>query len=81
LARLARDTAQVDRAGFLWGAVEAAEATRPELAWAVGRPGWEAAVVRNGGREFDDAREHGRRLSLDEAVAYVPHAEREPVRA
>jgi predicted ATPase/DNA-binding SARP family transcriptional activator len=69
LARLARDCGRVERAGRLWGAVEAAEAARPELEWAIDRPGWETTLVAGGGRDFDDARERGRALSLDEAAA------------
>jgi tetratricopeptide (TPR) repeat protein len=70
LARLARDRGEVERAGRLWGAVEAAGTRRPEIEWTDLRM-WEADVVAGGGRDFDEAREQGRRLSLDEAAAYA----------
>jgi hypothetical protein len=70
LARSARDRGHVHRAGRLWGAVEAAE-TSLAGGWAVDRPGWEDAVVARGVRDFEQAREEGRALSLDEAAAYA----------
>jgi hypothetical protein len=68
---LARDTGQIERAGVLWGAVEAGEAARPGIVWAIDRVPWEAAVVAGTDREFDSARERGHALALDEAVQYA----------
>jgi predicted ATPase/DNA-binding SARP family transcriptional activator len=71
LARLARDRGHRERAGRLWGAVEASDAARPDIEWAVDRQRWEADVIAGGGHEFDEARERGHALSLDEAAAYA----------
>jgi predicted ATPase/DNA-binding SARP family transcriptional activator len=71
LARLARDRGHLERAGRLWGAVEAADAARPEIEWAIDRQAWEMDVIAGGGPDFDEARRHGRGLSLDEATAYA----------
>ena len=70
LARLARDSGHLERAGCLWGAVEASDAARPEIEWAVDRQAWEADVIVCA-REFEEARESGRALSLEEAAAYA----------
>jgi predicted ATPase/DNA-binding SARP family transcriptional activator len=71
LARVARERGSVERAGRLWGAVEAAEAARPGIEWAVDRPGWQTALVADGAHDFERAREQGRALSLDDAIAYA----------
>jgi tetratricopeptide (TPR) repeat protein len=70
LARIARDRGHIQRAGRLWGAVEAAE-TSLASPWALNRPGWENAVVAGGGPDFEHARAEGRTLSVDEAAAYA----------
>jgi predicted ATPase len=74
LARIARDRGRIQRAGRLWGAVEAAE-TSLASPWALNRPGWENAVVAGGGPDFEHARAEGRKLSLDEAAAYGLHSD------
>jgi hypothetical protein len=74
LARIARDRGRIQRAGRLWGAVEAAE-TSLASPWALNRPGWESAVVAGGGPDFEHARAEGRTLSLDEATAYGLHSD------
>jgi len=71
LARLARDRGHLERAGRLWGAVEASDAARPEIEWAVDRHAWETDVIASGDHAFDKAREQGRTLSLDQAAAYA----------
>ena len=71
LARLARDRGHIERAGRLWGAVEASDAARPEIEWAVDRSAWETDVIAGGGRDFDEAREQGRALSLEGAADYA----------
>jgi ATP/maltotriose-dependent transcriptional regulator MalT len=71
LARLARDCGDVERAGRLWGAVEASDAARPEIEWAVDRAAWEKDVIAGGGLDFGTARKQGRTLSLDQAAAYA----------
>jgi ATP/maltotriose-dependent transcriptional regulator MalT len=71
LARLARDRGHIERAGRLWGAVEASDAARPEIQWAVDRSAWETDVIAGGGRDFNEAREQGRALSLEGAADYA----------
>ncbi len=68
LATTARAAGDVERAGLLWGAVEAEERRAP-IRWTVDREGWEALVSADAGPEFERARRAGSVLSLDEAVA------------
>jgi predicted ATPase/DNA-binding SARP family transcriptional activator len=76
LARIARDRGELQRAGRLWGAVESTE-TSLGLEWALNRAGWERDVVPQPRSEFEHAREEGRGMSLDEAVAYALQPERD----
>jgi tetratricopeptide (TPR) repeat protein len=68
LAHIARAGGDVERAGLLWGALEAEERRAP-VAWALDRGGWEARVVAHVEPEFERGRRSGSALSLDEAVA------------
>jgi tetratricopeptide (TPR) repeat protein len=70
LSRIASAQGDRERAGLLWGAVEAAEA-RGVAAWALDRPGWDREIVGDGGEEFQRGRAEGRRLSLDEVIERV----------
>ena len=70
LASIARTAGDVERAGLLWGALEAEERRAP-ITWAMDREGWEARVSADAGPEFERARRAGSVLSLDEAVAYA----------
>jgi predicted ATPase/class 3 adenylate cyclase len=67
LATIARTAGDVERAGLLWGALEAEERRAP-ITWAMDREAWEARVSADAGPEFERARRAGSVLSLDEAV-------------
>ncbi len=72
LARLARihaDQGAFERAGRLWGAVEAEEQRGPLGAWGVERERFAAPVLVHEGAEFELGREQGRGLSLEDVVA------------
>jgi hypothetical protein len=72
LARLARIHAErgaLERAGRLWGALEAEEERGPVGAWDVERERYATPVLAHAGREFELGREHGGTLELDAAVA------------
>ena len=68
LATIARTAGDIERAGLLWGALEAEERRAPIL-WAMDREAWEVRVSADAGPEFERARRAGSVLSLDEAVA------------
>ena len=68
LARLAADRGDAQRAGLLWGAVEAEEERGPIGAWENERERYAAAILANGGPELEAARSAGGCLSLDDAV-------------
>jgi predicted ATPase len=68
LARFAASSSQSERAGRLWGAIEAEEARAPVGAWEHQREEFAAPVLADGGPEFEAGRAAGRLLSLDEAV-------------
>jgi predicted ATPase len=68
LARVATETGQPERAGRLWGAVEAEEEGGALGAWYGERERFAVHVLAQVGPEFERGREEGRRLSLDEAV-------------
>jgi predicted ATPase len=70
LAALATATGQLERSGRLWGALETETARAPVGFWEGDRHEVEAQVVRDD-PAFERGREDGRRLSLDEAVAYA----------
>jgi predicted ATPase len=70
LARFATATAQLERAGRIWGALEAEVERAPVGYWEADRDELARQVVRDD-PAFERGREEGRRLSLDEAVAYA----------
>jgi hypothetical protein len=71
LACTAALTGNSGRAGLLWGAVEAEETRAPPGAWALERERYETLVNTAVGGAFEDQREAGHRLSLDEAVRHA----------
>lgn len=71
LARVAADAGEADRAGRLWGAVDAEAERGPIGQWESERDEYAAHVLRVAGVDFDREREAGRRMSLDDAVAYA----------
>jgi predicted ATPase/class 3 adenylate cyclase len=70
LARAAAAAGRAQRAGMLWGAVEAEEERAP-ISWADDRRAWEEWVLDGGGGELERGRAQGLRLSLDEAVEHA----------
>ena len=76
LARAAGSRGARERAGVLWGAVEAEEARAPVGQWEAERDAHAAPVLAHADDVFERARRQGRSLSLSEAVAYAcpPHA-------
>jgi predicted ATPase len=70
LAGLATATGQPERAGRLWGALEAETERAPVGRWEQDRHEYAALVVLDD-PAFERGREAGRGLSLDEAVAYA----------
>jgi len=68
LATIARAAGEIERAGLLWGALEAEERRAPAT-WAIDREAWEALVSADAGPEFERARRTGSVLNFDEAVA------------
>jgi predicted ATPase/class 3 adenylate cyclase len=59
------------RAGVFWGAVEADVAQRPRPTTTQALEEWKHYVERVRGETFEEALQRGRRLSLEEAVAYA----------
>ena len=70
LAGFATATGQLERAGRLWGALEAEKARAPVGYWDADHDEYGKRIVRDD-PAFERGREEGRRLSLDEAVAYA----------
>ncbi len=68
LARLAAEQGSLERAGRLWGAIEAEERRGAIGQWENDREEYERAVLAHAGPELERGREAGGRLSLDEAV-------------
>jgi predicted ATPase len=68
LARIAAETGQLERAGLVWGSIEAEEGRSPMGAWAKERDRLGAPVLVHDGPDFQHGREQGRLLSLDEGV-------------
>jgi predicted ATPase/class 3 adenylate cyclase len=68
LARIAAESGQLERAGFLWGAVEAEEQRGKVGQWEDERETYAAPVLAHSGPEFERGREEGRRLSFDEGI-------------
>jgi predicted ATPase/class 3 adenylate cyclase len=60
-----------ERAGRLWGAIEAEVARKPIGLWAHEEQRFADAILPLAGPTFEDARASGRTLPLDEAVAYA----------
>jgi predicted ATPase len=70
LAQLESKAGRVDRAGRLWGAIEAEESRGPLGHWDSERDEV-AAIVVTPSPEFEQGRASGRSLSLDEAAEYA----------
>jgi tetratricopeptide (TPR) repeat protein len=77
LARLAAGRGDSKRAARLWGALEAEEARgavgqRPRMAaWDEERARFEEVVLASADADFEPERAEGRRMALDDAVAYA----------
>lgn len=59
------------RAGRLWGAVEAEESRGPLGQWEAERERYANLVHEHADPDFEQAREAGRRLTLEQAVDYA----------
>jgi hypothetical protein len=68
LARIAAEGGRPERAGRLWGAVEAEEESGALGAWYGERDRFAPAVLAHAGPEFERGRSEGRLLSLETAV-------------
>jgi predicted ATPase len=68
VARLAMESGDERLAGVIWGAIEAEEKRNPMGAWAKERPRLGAPVLEHAGPGFDQGREEGAELDLDQAV-------------
>ena len=68
LARIAAETGQEERAGRLWGAVEAEEESGALGAWYGQRERFAPAILAHEGPAFDRGRAEGRLCSLETAV-------------
>ena len=68
LARTAAERGAVERAGVLWGAVEAEEQREPVGQWEADRDEYAAPILANEGPAFARGREEGRSLALADAV-------------
>jgi predicted ATPase len=71
LARFAAGDGRAERAGRLWGAIEAEEARGPLGQWERGRDEYAGPVLAVASPEFEAARAAGRLLGLDEAVEHA----------
>jgi predicted ATPase/class 3 adenylate cyclase len=71
LARSLGDAGLSERAGLLWGAIEAEEARAPVGGWETERDHHERLVLTHAGPEFERGRQEGNGLSLDEAADRV----------
>jgi predicted ATPase/class 3 adenylate cyclase len=69
VARAAAERDERERAGQLWGAVEAEIERAPLAGWDAEQELAAAPALARGGPEFEAGRDEGRKLSLDEAVA------------
>jgi predicted ATPase len=70
-AALAARHAKDAEAGVLWGAVEAAAENEPRTTTTAALGEYEPHLERVRGAAFDEAREQGRLLSLEEAIVYA----------
>jgi predicted ATPase/DNA-binding SARP family transcriptional activator len=68
LARVAAETGCLERAGQLWGAVEAEEVRAPAGWWAASREEAATPLLAHAGPEFEQGRAAGREWSFDDAV-------------
>jgi predicted ATPase len=68
LARIAAETGSYERAGLLWGAIEAEEGRTPMGAWAKERDRLGAPVLAHECSDLERGRQWGRLLSFDDAV-------------
>ena len=71
LAWAAAAAEDAERAGRLWGAIEAESARGPIGQWEAERDDYAAHLLPVAGADFDRAVEAGRRMTLDDAVAYA----------
>ncbi len=71
LSATAAAQGSLERAGRLWGAVEAEEARGPVGAWERERAHLEERILACGNGELERGRTGGRSLSLDDAVEYA----------
>ena len=72
LARVARvdaETGREERAGLLWGAIEAEEDRRPLGGWAKERDRLGGPILAHAGPDFERGRDRGHGLELDQAIA------------
>ena len=68
LARIAGETGRLERAGLLWGALEAEEERAVVGQWEAERDAYAASVLAHAGPEFERGRQTGRSLPLDSAI-------------
>jgi predicted ATPase len=68
IAWAAAGRGDIERAGRLWGAIEAEESRGPIGGWERERETYERRVLGKAGPAFERARQNGQTLSLDEAV-------------
>lgn len=68
LARIAGEDGPLERAGFLWAALEAEEQRALVGQWEAEREAYAAPVLAHAGPEFERGRQKGRSLSFDSAV-------------
>jgi hypothetical protein len=71
LARAAAHGGRAERAGVIWGAVEAEEQKGAVGQWEDERELYAAPVLAHAGPDFERGRHVGSRLSFDEAVEYA----------
>jgi hypothetical protein len=69
LARIAAEDGRLERAGLLWGVIEAEEQRATVGQWESERETYAEPVLARVGPEFERGREQGRQLAFDEAVA------------
>ena len=81
LARIAAETGNPERAGLVWGAIEAEERRSPMGAWAKERERLGAPVLLHDGPDFERGRKQGRLLSYEQGVGEALSAETSPANA
>jgi hypothetical protein len=77
LAWVAAERGEQERAGRLWGAIEAEQAGAPLGGWRRRRDACEARILELAGPNFEQARAEGCSLTLDAAVALALGRDRE----